>query len=55
VPAEAARFSLVLWGVVTLPLLIGGAISLAITGVKLEELHEAAQAEAGEIASPQQL
>jgi hypothetical protein len=26
-----ARFSLVLWGIVTLPLLIGGAISLAVT------------------------
>jgi uncharacterized membrane protein YbhN (UPF0104 family) len=47
VPAEAARFSLVLWGVVTLPLLIGGAISLAVTEAKLSELQEEARAETG--------
>ena len=45
VPAEAARFSLVLWGVVTLPLLIGGAISLAVAGAKLGELQQRAQTE----------
>jgi uncharacterized protein (TIRG00374 family) len=44
-PAEAARFSLILWGVVTLPLLIGGAISLAVTGFKLGDLRKKAQAE----------
>ena len=49
VPAEAARFSLVLWGIMTLPLLIGGAISLAVTESKLSELHEAAKAESGQI------
>jgi glycosyltransferase 2 family protein len=49
VPAEAARFSLVLWGMVTLPLLIGGAISLAVTEAKLSELQEAAKAEASQI------
>jgi uncharacterized protein (TIRG00374 family) len=49
VPAEAARFSLVLWAVVTLPLLIGGAISLAVTEAKLSELQEAAQAETSNI------
>jgi len=49
VPAEAARFSLVLWGIVTLPLLIGGAISLAVTEAKLSELQEAAKAEASQI------
>ena len=48
VPAEAARFSIILWTVVTLPLLIGGAISLAVTGLKLGELHEKAQAEVGD-------
>ena len=48
VPDQAARFSLVLWGIVTLPLLIGGAISLAVTEAKLTELHEAAQAEMGQ-------
>jgi len=47
VPAEAARFSLVLWGVVTLPLLIGGAISLAVTEAKLSDLQEEARAETG--------
>ena len=49
VPAEAARFSLVLWGIMTVPLLIGGAISLAVTEAKLSDLHEAAQAETGQI------
>jgi glycosyltransferase 2 family protein len=43
VPDEAARFSLVLWGLVTLPLLISGALSLAVTGIKLGDLHQAAQ------------
>jgi hypothetical protein len=53
VPAEAARFSLVLWGIVTLPLLIGGAISLAVTEAKLSELQEAAKAEASQITNSQ--
>lgn len=48
-PAIAARFSLVLWGVVKLPLLAGGAIALTITGAKLGELRrEAAAAQAKE-------
>lgn len=47
VPAEAARFSLILWAVVTLPLIVGGALSLAVTGSKLSELHEKAREEAG--------
>jgi hypothetical protein len=43
VPAdEAARFSLVLWGVVTLPLLIAGFVALAITGARLGELRRQA-------------
>lgn len=42
---EAARFSLVLWGAIKLPLLISGAIALAITGAKVGELTKAAQAE----------
>ena len=37
-PAFAKRFSLVLWAVVTLPLLIGGAIALVLTGSHLGEL-----------------
>lgn len=45
VPDEAARFSLVLWGVVTLPLLIGGFIAADFTGAHLGDLREAAQQE----------
>ncbi len=40
---EAARFSLVLWGAIKLPLLISGAIAVAITGAKVGELTKAAQ------------
>jgi hypothetical protein len=49
VPAEAARFSLVLWGIVTLPLLIGGFIALSITEANLGELTRAAREEATEL------
>jgi uncharacterized protein (TIRG00374 family) len=49
VPDQAARFSLVLWGIITLPLLIGGLISLTVTGAKLGEIHRAAQTEASEM------
>ena len=49
VPDEAARFSLVLWGVMTLPLLIGGLIALAVTGAKFGDLHRAARNEASEL------
>lgn len=45
VPAEAARFSVVLWGLTTIPLLIAGAISLTVAGLKFSELHHAARAE----------
>ena len=42
----AARFSFVLWAVITMPLLIAGFIALAITGMRLSELrHEAQQAQ----------
>jgi hypothetical protein len=51
VPDEAARFSLLLWGIVTLPLLIAGAISLAVTEAKLSELNDAAKAETSQIAN----
>jgi uncharacterized protein (TIRG00374 family) len=51
VHADAARFSLVLWGIVTLPLLIGGAISLAVTEGSLTDLHEAAKNQTGQITS----
>jgi len=49
VPDEAARFSWFLWGLITLPLLAGGAISLALTGLKLGELQEAARSERNEL------
>jgi uncharacterized protein (TIRG00374 family) len=43
----AYQFAFILWGVVTLPLLIGGFIALAMTGLKLGELQKEAQAIAG--------
>ena len=43
-PSDAARFSLVLWGVVKLMPLIAGFIALAITGAKIGELRKAAEA-----------
>lgn len=46
--AMAYRFSFILWGVVTLPLLIAGFIALFITGFKLSELQKQAQAIADE-------
>ncbi|HSP67056.1 MAG TPA: lysylphosphatidylglycerol synthase transmembrane domain-containing protein [Bryobacteraceae bacterium] len=42
--SEAARFSLVLWGVVKFVPLIAGFIALAITGAKISELKKAAEA-----------
>ena len=44
-PSEAARFSLVLWGVVKIMPLIAGFVALAITGAKLGELRKSAAAE----------
>lgn len=41
--AEAARFSLLLWAVVKLPLLAAGAVALAITGAKIGELTREAE------------
>ena len=40
----AKRFSVILWGVITLPLLIAGFIALAITELKIGELHREANA-----------
>jgi glycosyltransferase 2 family protein len=54
VPDEAARFSLVLWAIVTLPLMIGGAISLVVTGSKLGDLNRAARTEASEMSKSRQ-
>lgn len=42
----AKRFSFVLWGVITLPLLIAGFIALAITGLNLRELRDDAKSAA---------
>jgi glycosyltransferase 2 family protein len=46
VPADAARFSLVLWGMVTIPLLVAGFIALSVTEAKIGELKRAAEEEA---------
>jgi uncharacterized protein (TIRG00374 family) len=51
VPSEAARFSLVLWATVTIPLLIAGFIALMASGSKLFELKRAAEDHASEIAN----
>jgi glycosyltransferase 2 family protein len=48
-PDEAARFSLVLWGIVTLPLLLGGLVALAVTDLKLGEIQRAAETEASSL------
>ena len=42
--ALAKRFSFLLWGLVTLPLLLGGFVAMALTGMKLRELQRQAQA-----------
>lgn len=44
--ALAKRFSFLLWGLVTLPLLLGGFVAMALTGLKLRELQRQAQAKA---------
>lgn len=46
VPDESARFSLVLWGIVTLPLMIGGFIALWIEEADLIQIKRAAEQEA---------
>lgn len=51
VPDEAARFSLVLWGIVTLPLMIGGFIALWIEEADLIQLKRAAEQEAATLRS----
>lgn len=44
--AQAKRFSLVLWGIITVPLLIAGFIALSVTGFKIKELLKRAEHEA---------
>jgi glycosyltransferase 2 family protein len=43
--AMARRFTLILWGVVTLPLLLVGFIALVASGAKMADIHREAQAE----------
>jgi uncharacterized membrane protein YbhN (UPF0104 family) len=50
--AEAARFSLVLWGIVTLPLLVGGFVALSIEEADLIQLKREAQEEAAGLRTP---
>lgn len=54
VPAEAGRFSLLLWGIVTLPLLIGGAVALTFAESSLGEIHESAQNERAALSNQHQ-
>jgi hypothetical protein len=42
----AKRFSLILWAVVTAPLLLGGFVALSVTGFKIRELQREAQSQA---------
>ncbi len=44
--ALAKRFSLILWAAVTLPLIVIGAVALAITGISMTHLHKQATAAA---------
>jgi uncharacterized membrane protein YbhN (UPF0104 family) len=46
VPDEAGRFSVLLWGIVTLPLLVGGFVALSIEEADLIQLKRDAQEEA---------
>jgi uncharacterized protein (TIRG00374 family) len=43
--AMARRFTLILWGEVTMPLVIAGFIALVATGAKMGQIHREAQAE----------
>jgi len=42
---EARRFTLILWGVVTLPLLFAGFVAMVVTGAKMGEIQREARAE----------
>jgi hypothetical protein len=44
--AHAKRFSLILWAVVTIPLIVIGFIALALEGVNMTHLHREATAAA---------
>ncbi|HYP08450.1 MAG TPA: lysylphosphatidylglycerol synthase transmembrane domain-containing protein [Bryobacteraceae bacterium] len=47
----AKRFSFVMWAIITMPLLIAGFIALAITGLRLADIREEAQAAASPLPS----
>src|ERR1035437_5208702 len=40
---DATTFSIILWGAITLPLLVGGAVATALTGSNIGELHSRAK------------
>ncbi len=42
---DAKRFSVIMWAVITIPLLVVGSIALIITGVRIDELHKHAKGE----------
>jgi uncharacterized protein (TIRG00374 family) len=42
-PGEAASFSIILFGALTVPLLIGGAVATALTGLNIGELRDRAR------------
>jgi uncharacterized protein (TIRG00374 family) len=50
----AARFSFVMWAIITLPLLIVGFIALAVTGLDLGEIRRKAKSKAANIPVPEQ-
>ena len=54
VPAEAARFSLVLWGIITLPLVIAGFVALWVEEADILELKRAAEDHAAEWSAQRQ-
>jgi hypothetical protein len=46
VAGHAKRFSLILWGVVTIPLIVIGFVAVALEGVNMTHLHKEATAAA---------
>jgi glycosyltransferase 2 family protein len=42
---EARRFTLILWGMITLPLLVAGFVAMVVTGAKMADIHREARAE----------
>jgi glycosyltransferase 2 family protein len=47
---DAKGFAFIMWFALTLPLLIGGAVATALTGVKIGELRERAKREVSDVA-----